>query len=107
MAAISCSVVIVDLSAHQAACCLWEQGHPGGHRFGPWMEIGRHLGETVHALGTLYGAWIERRTKICQAPKRWGKPGELCGAQFIGRPNQIYCSPTCGTRLATRKLRAS
>jgi len=45
--------------------------------------------------------------RVCQAPKAWGKAGELCGRWFLGRPNRRYCSLTCQSRAGARKVRST
>lgn len=45
--------------------------------------------------------------KECRAPRRRGKPGEVCGLLFVAkRPNQDFCSSTCRGRAGVRAVRA-
>jgi hypothetical protein len=44
--------------------------------------------------------------KACRAPKPRVRTGEDCGRWFVGRPNQVYCSPLCQNRASTRSFRA-
>lgn len=45
------------------------------------------------------------RVRLCNAPARYGKPGEKCGRLFAGRLNQNYCSHLCQSRAATNRAR--
>lgn len=62
-----------------------------GVRFALWRQL--------EAYGHL--------VKECRAPRRRGKPKEICGALFVAkRPNQDFCSSTCRGRAGIRAVRA-
>jgi hypothetical protein len=67
-------------------------------------EMGQ-VERAVYALGLLLNE-NEDLPRACHAPKARGGEGEECGRRFVGRPNQVYCSPLCQNRATTRAARA-
>jgi hypothetical protein len=67
------------------------------------MDMPRRA-QAVFVLGLWLGDHADL-VKTCPAPKPRRAPEEACGTWFVGRPNQVYCSPLCQNRATTRAVR--
>jgi hypothetical protein len=71
-------------------------------------NVGAHdllpVDRAVFALGLLLDGHTDC-PKVCPAPRPWGDKGEQCNRWFVGRPDQLYCSPICRNRATTRASR--